>query len=323
MDIQEQLITLVHLINTDQFFLISELTAIIVSNSLCLYEKSTTYLSILYQLIFYTYKYNPTAACHILNGFIQFGYSEYGTIYKPMLDYFVVEAYTGLVEIGGWSVLKPCVLVLRASNPNYLNDFLFQHILAETVKQLKQDENDKSYSSNLCYNLPREKSFSWGWFSYDLARAYYSKNEILTPNQLRNCMMLYRKLLTGLRKKALNTIVYQPETQSKLEENWTDLLNALSHYTWASAIIKNTINDNSIFESMPVPLGGPEPAQEPAQEVPVPVPAQEEPEPAQEEPEPAPAQEHVPAQEEPVLVPAQEPVEEKKNTSWFSWLGLA
>ncbi len=304
---QEQVIALIHLINTDQLDLLSELTSTIIYNSLFLCEKSTTYLSILYQLIFHTYKYNPTAACHILNGFIEFGYSANGMLYKPMIDYFVVEAFTGLFEIGGWSVLKPCLMVLCDSNPNYLNDSLFQHILAQIVSQLKQDENDMLYSSNLCYNLPREKSFSWGWFSYDLTRAYYSKNKIPTPKELRKYMMLYRKLLTSLRKNALNNLVYQPDTQGKIEENWTDLLNALCHYKWAGDIIKNVINnDDDVPEPMPEPV----------------LVSHEEPMP-HEEPVPHEEPELVPMPE-PELVPMPEPViVNEKNTSWLSWFGFA
>ena len=56
MDIQEQLIALVHLINTNQLNLLNDLTADIIHNSLFLCEKTTIYLSMLYQLIFHTYK---------------------------------------------------------------------------------------------------------------------------------------------------------------------------------------------------------------------------------------------------------------------------
>jgi hypothetical protein len=319
MDIQEQIIAVVHLINTDQLELLSELSATIVSNSLFLCEKSTTYLSILYQLIFHTYKSNPTAACHILNGFIQFGQSTNGAVYKPMLDYFVVEAYTGLFKIGGWAVLKPCVSVLRASNPNYLNDTLFKHILAQIVKQIKQDENDRPYSSNLCYNLPREKSFSWGWFSYDLARAYFNTTtEVPTAKQLRKYMMLYRNLLTGLRKNALDNMVFEAETNRKMEENWPELLIALREYTWASDIIKNTIHDDDTVEDITEPLAT---ASEPLETEPtasvadtlttvaetlVAVAETLIGEPLETTTEPASVSEHV----------------KEKNTSWLSWFGL-
>jgi hypothetical protein len=325
MDIQEQVIALVHMINTGQLVLLSELSATIIHNSLFLCEKTTTYLSILYQLIFHTYKSNPTAACHILNGFIQFGQSTNGAVYKPMVDYFIVEAYTGLFKIGGWAVLKPCVSVLRASNPNYLNDALFKHILAQIVRQLKQDENDRPYSSNLCYNLPREKSFSWGWFSYDLARAYFNTTtEVPNAKQLRKYMMLYRKLLTGLRKNALDNVVFHPETHRKIEENWPEFLIALREYTWASDIIKNTINDDDTAEPTASEPTASEPtASEPVSvadtliETLITVAETLIGEPVETTSEPVPVPDPVP---DPVPVIA-EPVKEK-NTSWLSWFGL-
>jgi len=321
MDIQEQLIALVHLINTNQLNLLSGLSATIVYNSLLLCEKSTIYLSILYQLIFHTYKYNPSAACHILNGFVQFGQSDTGTNYKPMIDYFVLEAFTGLFKIGGWAVLKPCVSVLRDSNPNYLNDSLFRHILAQIIKQIKQDENDMPYCSNLCYNLPREKSFSWGWFSYDLSRAYFNTtNEVPTAKQLRKYMMLYRKLLTGLRKNALDNVVFHTDTVMKMEENWPELLIVLREYKWASDIIKNTINDDDTSEYIHEPtVSADEPLSTSTCEPTVSVVE------TLMDTLVAVAETFI---DEPITDPVSDPVVvaepvKEKNTSWLSWFGLA
>jgi hypothetical protein len=328
MEIPAQIATLIQMINTGHLNSVSEITISIIYNSLYLYKTPAQYLSVLYQLIFRTYKYNPTAACHILNGFIQFGQSEYGVLYKPMFDYFTIEAYTALFKQGGWDVVKPCLLVLRSSDPNYLNDPLFKYILAQIVKQLKQDETDMPYSSDLCYKLPREKSFTWGWFSYDLARAYYTdstrSDKIILPKQLRMYMMLYRRLLTKLRQNRAEDAVFNSDISSqaasiKLEENWADMLYVLQkEYKWASDLIKNTIID-TIEDDLPEPepVVVPEPEPEP---VVVPEPEPIVPEPVA-VPEPEPIVVAMP-EPEPIVVAAPEPVKEK-NTSWLSWLGLA
>ena len=140
---KRQLIALVGLINANEKNSICEITANILYNSLCLAgEETATYLSLLYRLIFHAYKYNPSAACHILSGFIQFGHSAQGVPYKPLLDYFVIEAFNELLNMFGWTILKPCVMTLRDTNPNYLKEPLFNHLLSQIGSQLNEDKND-------------------------------------------------------------------------------------------------------------------------------------------------------------------------------------
>jgi hypothetical protein len=255
---KHHLITLVKLINNKadgDLTAIDDLTAVILENSLG--QSSTVYLSLLYRLIFHAFKYNPSAACRILSGFIQFGHTAEGVAYKPLLDYFAIEAFNELYNMFGWTIVKPCVTALRDTNTNYLKEPLFNHILNQIGVQLNEDKNDIPYSSDLCYNLPREKSFSWGWFSYDLVRYYcgmYTNTTTTATNkakQLRKNMMFYRKLLTELRRNTLeNPVVilnrHDPISytgiEAKIEEKWEDILSALAEYKWASDIIEKVIN---------------------------------------------------------------------------------
>ena len=240
--LKDQFITL---IKTEDFHKIREITETILYNSFCVLKTNNLHVSLLYRLIFHTYKENPLTACHILSGFIKFGQSEGGQPYKPMIDYFVVEAFNYLLKENGWVVLKPCVIALREIN--YNNEPLFQHMITCIVKQLDKDINEMPYSSDLCYNLPREKSFSWGWFSYVIARAYYDilflKKDKISAKQLRNIMMLYRKLLTKLRKNSLDGVRTTNEPPVKIEENWNSILSVLSEYCWATELLDQTLND--------------------------------------------------------------------------------
>ena len=238
--LQDQLITLVTEINAQNLNTIREITVTILYNSLCV-KTSKLYVSLLYRLIFHTYKENPLIAFHILSGFIKFGQC-YNT-YKPLIDYFVMEAFNALQKEYGWAILKPCAIALREID--YTNETLFQHMIGCVVRQLKQDTNDMPYSSDLCFNLPREKSYTWGWFSFDIARAYCSDNtKEMNAKQLRNNMMLYRKLLTKLRKNVLDIVRITNEPTVKIEENWNSILNVLAKYYWAADIIDETLNDD-------------------------------------------------------------------------------
>ena len=351
---KHHLITLVKLINNKQSIkadgdltAIDDLTAVILENSLGQY--STVYLSLLYRLIFHAFKYNPSAACRILSGFIQFGHTAEGVAYKPLLDYFAIEAFNELYNMFGWTIVKPCVTALRDTNTNYLKEPLFNHILNQIGVQLNEDKNDIPYSSDLCYNLPREKSFSWGWFSYDLVRYYcgmYTLTNTTTTNkakQLRKNMMLYRKLLTELRRNTLeNPVVilnrHDPYTdiESKIEEKWEDILSALAEYKWASDIIEKVINvedGEEEEEAQPLEKEEAEPLEE-GEEEPL---EEEEAQPLEEEGVEGAQPLAQPLEEsEPLEKALEAPLEKKEgveggtplveggqplNKGWFSWLG--
>ena len=346
--------TIVRLINSDKSISASNLTAIgditmvILQNNLGHNEKATIYLSLLYRLIFHAYKYNPSVACRILNSFIQFGHTPQGMSCKPMLDYFVIEAFNELYNMFGWTILKPCVTVLRDTNTNYRNEPLFKHILTQVGEQLSEDINDIPYSSDLCYNLPREKSFSWGWFSYDLTRSYYGS---VSAKQLRKNMMIYRKLLTELRRNTLekpviilNTNMAQvnPNPAIRMEEKWEDILSALAEYTWASDIIKKVINIEEEAEPLEASEADPseadpseadpseaDPSEEASEKVEEPIVVEDpsEADPSEADPIKVEAIEADPIVEKPdALIEKNEPLEGVEggiplNKGWFSWLG--
>ena len=251
--LKDQFTCLIYQINAQDFQSIREITHTILHLIFCEKKNTNLYLSLLYKLIFHTYKHNPLASFKILSGFIEFGQSDYGNAYKPLIDYIVMEAFNNLFEEYGWATIKPCVIALREIN--YMNETLYKNIVRRIVKQLDQDVNEMPYSSELCYNLPREKSFTWGWFSYDIARAYYSilftqKKEI-NAKQLRNIMMLYRKLLTKLRKNAINNIKIISSPALKIEATWESIINVLAEYQWANDFINETLTVDESVEAVP------------------------------------------------------------------------
>ena len=109
--LQDQLIILISQINAQHLNTIREITVTILYNSFCVFKTTKLYVSLLYRLIFHTYKENPLIAFHILSGFIKFGQC-YNT-YKPLIDYFVMEAFNALQKEYGWAILKPCAIALR------------------------------------------------------------------------------------------------------------------------------------------------------------------------------------------------------------------
>ena len=243
--IKHQLITLIHEINAENVHTIREMTAVLLYNSLCLLNTSKIYLSLLYRLLFHAYKKNPLVSSHMLGGFILLGQTKDGELYKPLIDYFVIEAFKSLQKEYGWAILKPCLTALHTIN--YRNELLFQYIVSCIVKQLEKDVNELPYNSDLCFHLPREKSFTWGWFSFDIAKAYYAvlfyNRKELRGKELRNVMMLYRKLLTKLRKSGLDAVRIPTEPATKIEENWASLLTVLAEYKWANDIVDATLTD--------------------------------------------------------------------------------
>ena len=245
---ESQIISLVKAINEENIAEIEELTNLILYN--CLYVEPYFYLTLLYKLIFHSYKKNPEIACQILSCFIQFGQSNLGEPYKPMLDYFAIEAFNRLVRLWGWSVVKPCVFSLR--NMNYTVEPLFKHIVECIVNQLSRDTNVLPVDqSDLCFKLPREKSYTWGWFSYIVAHAYYAKElrqsyKTNEKKEVSSCiMMIYRKLLTKLRKNIapVNITTSRPPVWEKMEEEWESILNVLAEYQWESYIINEVANE--------------------------------------------------------------------------------
>jgi hypothetical protein len=260
--LQNQIITLVKELNAEQNTA-AELTDHILYNVFCIY-KNTNYLSQVYKLIFYAFKQKPELAYSMLSGFIQFGQSPSGNQYKPLLDYFAIEAFNGLLKMGGWAILKPCVVQLRSSIYNFSNEPLFKHIIERIVIQLKNDMNEIPYNSDLCCHLPREKSFVWGWVSHNIARVYYNDPKYKVKcgrgeKKMRKYMMLYRKLITNLRKNASvsNASVsttYAPTTSApeKIEETWAGILNTLAsaEYQWAADIVDKCIYCPSVGEKV-------------------------------------------------------------------------
>jgi len=258
---EEQIIALVEQIKAQNSEAVTEMTASFLA---AVFSKSHTYFPVLYKLILHTYRHSsPEMACALLKGFIQTTSAQTTSRNKPLLDYLVVEAYHGLFKMGGWSLLKPCVLMLK----NHKEERLYQYILTSVVDQLKQDYLIEP-STDLCFNLPREKSFSWGWFSYEVA-AYYTygvpnvnsnTNVKLNAKKLRNCMMVYRKVLTHLRQNCEKTSLpayasqayasqaYASQAYDTTPLSWQTILTMLDvpEYQWASDIIADEIAADEI-----------------------------------------------------------------------------
>ena len=327
-DINEQIMVLVKQINNQKKTDIKSLTAKILYDIFYIYEDTRS-LSIPYKLIFHTYKQDPEISYNILSGFLEFGENkEDGQSYKPMIDYFAVEAFNGLLQMGGWSIIKPCLMILKENNCNLSTEPLLKHILTCIVTQLKKDNDESFPISNICYHLPRETSYSWGWFSYYIAHAFYSgiNTKTLTAKQKRKNMMLYRKMITNLRKNSLE-FVNNPTTTKheyssvKIGEDWHSMLNTLNsyEYKWASNILYSSLN-----EEAPAPAAQVEeaPAEQAEQAAPAPAEQSEQaPAPA---PAPAPAAEQSAEQAEQASaeqVPAPAAPETKNNSWLYSMLG--
>ena len=328
-DINEQIMVLVKQINDQNKTDIKSLTAKILYDIFYVYEDTRS-LSIPYKLIFHTYKQDPEISYNILSGFLEFGENkEDGQPYKPMIDYFAIEAFNGLLQMGGWSIIKPCLMTLKNNNCNLSSEPLLKHILACIVTQLKKDNDESFPISNLCYHLPRETSYSWGWFSYYIAHAFYSgiNTKTLNAKQKRNNMMLYRKMITNLRQNSLEFVNNQTTTNNeyssvKIGEDWQSMLNTLNayEYRWATNILYSTLNEEAAhLDAAEAHLDAAEAPVEEAQ------PAQVEEAPVEEAQPPV---EAAPAQVEAQVEAAQAPVEaapaapETKKSSWlYSMLG--
>ena len=215
-------------------------------------------VSILYRLIFYSFKQNPITAYTILSGFIKFGQSNDGKQYKPLLDHLTTEAYDKLLELGGWSILRDSLNTFRIQLDNLNEELIFQHIMTLILNQLYADEHEVESLDNLsdmCHYLPREKSFSWGWFSYYIASAYYSQETHTNDKQLmRRSLMQYRKLLTRLRKivPCHKAMAEEKEVQDQVHDQVrvktpaeTFILLEDQEYKWAADLIEHSMGTSS------------------------------------------------------------------------------
>jgi len=184
------------------------------------------YLKDIYKLVFYYGKENINASVSILCGFIQFGKSGAGKIYKPMIDYFMIEAMNTLIHQCGWSIIKPFMNMLHHSIPNYQTETTFNYICTKIITQLNLDMLSMQSAqpiliSELCNHVPRERSFSFGWYSYYLAcELYGNKNyykQKIKQTHIRNYLMNYRKIMNELRKHRV-ALTAHDTTTSKTKE---------------------------------------------------------------------------------------------------------
>jgi hypothetical protein len=247
-----------------------EMTEIILKDIFCVNKSNFTddeayeLIKRIYEIIFMLAgsEQNSETAYYILCGFIQFGQSEEGSQYKPMLDHFAIEAFDGLVERFGWSVIKPCVLTLQYNFINAPYEPLFNHIINRIINQLQYDIHNccTAYNSDLCNYLPSEKSFTWGWFSRYIACAYFPKVNgnitTITPKQMRTKLMHYRKLISKLRKNVIvkfvpatkagagaggNSMVDPPLWGEQVEQTW-DRDEQANEVDATSLVIEEDIN---------------------------------------------------------------------------------
>jgi hypothetical protein len=174
-------------------------------------EERCEYMTVFYKLLLHVHTRNPRMAYHMVSGVLLFGQSEEGLHYQPFLDHLMIELFDSYITSSGWQILKPFTNTLRNSIRSIENEQIFTHIIKRVVAQLRHDETHIDESSDICYNLPREKSFNWGWFSYYVGVALADKQaqahaqaecrgrQQQTKKMLRACMMSYRILITLLR----------------------------------------------------------------------------------------------------------------------------
>ena len=210
-------------------------------------------LSILYRLIFQTFHKNRTSAYSILSGFILFGQTRLGRRFKPLLDHLEIEAVDEFLILGGWSILKNCLTTLKENVGDSLtNEPVFIHLVSRVILQLNEDANalDTDTITELCCCLPRERSYTWGWFAYYVAHAFYqgigARRERVNSKTMRSYLKYYRKMITTLRRAIYD---YDPEAYDgyyyeisvngnemayNISETWFELLLELSgqEYSW-------------------------------------------------------------------------------------------
>jgi len=232
------------------------------------------YMTVFYKLLLHLHSHTPkrVMAYHMVSGILQFGQSAAGANYQPLLDHLLMELFDNYTTTTGWSILKPFTNTLRNNIRHIEQEQIFNHIIDRIITQLYYDEEHGESSSDLCYNLPREKSFNWGWFSYYIAVAYKNpvprqQQQPQTKKSLRGCMMRYRNLITTLRnvQREYVTIeenefgfVVEPETSQAqsitpcpsptqtdtllddLDATWDGVLNMVENdkYMWVDNVIR-------------------------------------------------------------------------------------
>ena len=167
----------------------------------------------LYKLIFYFCKEKLNASISIICGFIQFGKSSAGTKYKPMIDYFMMETFDALLNQCGWSIIKPFMNMLHNRIHKFQKENIFNYISNKIFNQLVMDIMSMKLSaqtttiSDICYHVPRERSFSFGWYSYYIACHMFGKENYykqkLKQTHIRHYLMNYRKIINELRKHVI------------------------------------------------------------------------------------------------------------------------
>jgi hypothetical protein len=193
----------------------------------------------LYKLIFYFCKEKLNASISIICGFIQFGKSSAGTKYKPMIDYFMMETFDALLNQCGWSIIKPFMNMLHNHIHKFQKENIFNYISNKIFNQLVIDIMSMKLSaqtttiSDICYHVPRERSFSFGWYSYYIACHMFGKENYykqkLKQTHIRHYLMNYRKIINELRKhvieddSAMKHDVYSRPESTVSEMNYTTL----------------------------------------------------------------------------------------------------
>jgi len=176
------------------------------------FEKNN-YIKDIYKSIFYFSPQNINVSISIICGFINFGKQNTGKKYKPMIDYFLMESFNLLLKQCGWYIIKPIMNMLYNNIYKFQNETLFRYISNKIMNQLiidimNMNELKNNIISDICYHVPREKSFSFGWYSYYIAcELYENKNyykQQLKQTRIRHYLMNYRKIINELRN---NTIV--------------------------------------------------------------------------------------------------------------------
>ena len=314
--VQAQLINLVKEIQQGEGgLLICEMTESFLYNIHCVYNSIETppFVSLLFRLIYHTK--NPEIAFYMLKGSLNFVQSKDGMKYKPMFDHYFIETYDWLVKTYGWSFLKQFMIILRDNLENGKNEMIFHHIITNIVNQLRADDTATIENiSYLCYQLPREKSFTWGWLTYYIAHVYGNKpnnlHTIVSAKHMRQYLMYYRRLLTSLRRRVVLYDTTETTTVAAEAAQWEGNIN------WET--ILNTLQAQTPVEAQAEPVQTPVEGQ--AEPVQAPVEGQAEPVQAQIEAQAEPVQTPVEAQAE------QSPSEEKKPQrgfgNWlYSWFG--
>jgi hypothetical protein len=196
MDLKSDFVSLLKEINNGNEKKAREMVTHIMTNA------DANHLSIMYRLICHLHKYKPDLAYHLFGGVIIFGGTLTIQQNKPLFDYFAMEIFDDFCNTAGWDILKNLSNVLHTHVPCFTADEpIFIYILRRIITQLKADEMNPTNASQLCYKLPHEKSFTWGWYVNYLAPALFFNSferKRYSEKTMRKCLMNYRKYITKL-----------------------------------------------------------------------------------------------------------------------------